>query len=106
MNKKEKYCLNTQISAAQSADSDAVLLLENVKLQNFNNGEKSIGFDSDEAMATLKVILCIFIHHLNKNLKKNLLKIGIGQVSCIMHCNKTNATRNIQYKNISVFAAV
>lgn len=40
---------------AQSADSDAVLVLENVKFQNYVNGNKLIGFDTDETLAILKV---------------------------------------------------
>lgn len=40
---------------AQSADSDAVLMLENVKFQNYVNGDKLIGFDTDETLAILKV---------------------------------------------------
>ncbi|XP_055307114.1 uncharacterized protein LOC129571346 [Sitodiplosis mosellana] len=59
--------------SAQSADSDAVLLLENVKLQNFANGDKSIGFGRDEAMATLKALakfhaLCIAMRRLQPEL--------------------------------------
>ena len=37
------------------ADPDAVLLLENIKFQNYINEDRRIGFDTDATMAILKV---------------------------------------------------
>ncbi|XP_031633861.1 uncharacterized protein LOC116347425 [Contarinia nasturtii] len=41
---------------AEYADSDAILLLENVKLDNFTNVDKRMGFNTNETLAILKVL--------------------------------------------------
>lgn len=46
----------SNISDAENADVDAVLLLENVKLQNYFNANRYIGIDVQEAYVVLKVI--------------------------------------------------
>lgn len=40
---------------AISADADAVLILENIKLQHFVNEDRYIGFDTPTTLAILKV---------------------------------------------------
>lgn len=52
---QDSFKKKIKISDAQSADADAVLLLDNIKLQNYANGDKFVGFDVEETMATLKV---------------------------------------------------
>lgn len=47
------------ISDSKSADSDAVLLLENVKSLNFHNIDRHTGFDADETFAVIKVLKII-----------------------------------------------
>ncbi|XP_031617493.1 uncharacterized protein LOC116337236 [Contarinia nasturtii] len=58
---------------AEYADSDAILLLENVKFKSFINGDKRIGFNTNETLATLKVLakfhaLCIAMRRLEPTL--------------------------------------
>ncbi|XP_031633860.1 uncharacterized protein LOC116347423 [Contarinia nasturtii] len=52
-------CLGSRFSLnsnAEYADSDAILLLENIKFQNFTNVDKHIGFNTNETLAILKVL--------------------------------------------------
>lgn len=50
---------NVSFVDAQSADVDAVLLLENVKLQNYVNANRYVGLDVHEAYVALKVFASI-----------------------------------------------
>lgn len=44
------------LSDANLADADAILLLENVKIANYNNIDRFVGFDVDETLAVIKVL--------------------------------------------------
>ncbi|XP_031638778.1 uncharacterized protein LOC116350921 [Contarinia nasturtii] len=52
-------CLGSRFSLkpnAEFADSDAILMLENIKVQNFTNVNRRIGLNTNETLATLKSI--------------------------------------------------
>lgn len=54
---KSKPKCSFKIDAEQrEADSDAVLLLANIKMENYVNEDRQIGFDATTAMFILKVI--------------------------------------------------
>lgn len=64
--------MNTSIPGATKADSDAVLLLENLKFSNYVNRDRRNRLDRDEIKAILKVLHAIsyflsnFHHLMNK----------------------------------------
>lgn len=54
---KFDYKCSFKIDAEQrEADSDAVLLLANIKMENYVNEDRHIGFDATIAMFILKVL--------------------------------------------------
>lgn len=92
------------ISDALCADADAVLLLENIKYQNYINEDRHIGFDTETTMAILKVL--DVNHKFEMTLSKliNSFKfIDSGTIPCKMHRNKTYATEIIRRKNKPLF---
>lgn len=83
---------NSKFTDAEYADSDAILLLENVKFQNFTNRDKRIGFNTNETFAILKVFhilthetfgifTCTVVNSFS------IILTGTGKDSCIVHCN-------------------
>ncbi|XP_055309442.1 uncharacterized protein LOC129573174 [Sitodiplosis mosellana] len=58
-------CPGSRISLnpdASCADADAVLLLENIKFQNYVNEDRHIGFDTETTMAILKTLAQFHAH--------------------------------------------
>lgn len=49
--------MNKSFLDAISADIDAIVLLENIKSSNYVNVDRFIGFDRDETLAVIKVIV-------------------------------------------------
>lgn len=47
--------MQLNILESEVADADALLLLENIKVEHFENGNRLVGFNTDEAMAVMKV---------------------------------------------------
>lgn len=50
----------TFVSDANLADADAILLLENIKISNYNNIDRLVGFNLEETLAVMKVFLSNF----------------------------------------------
>lgn len=40
---------------AKRADTDAIIMLENIKVLNYDNGNRRVGFDNNEMREILKV---------------------------------------------------
>lgn len=59
------------ITDAKIADADSVVLLENIKLQNYDNENRHDGFNTEVTLAVLKVfhikwIICLLFNHSQK----------------------------------------
>lgn len=92
---------------AKYADADAILLLENIKVADYHNENRHIGFDVSTAIAILRVNACI--HTLYTRWCRILTKctifllfffyinfIAVGKLSCIMYCNTNSKSRQLQ----------
>lgn len=87
------------------ADPDAVLLLENIKFQNYINEDRCIGFDNDATMAILKVLfnVKIWIWTLIGQINKFIQFIDTGTIPCTLHRHQTYTTGNIWLQNQTIF---
>lgn len=43
------------LTDAKRADTDAIIMLENIKVLNYDNGNRRVGFDNNEMREILKV---------------------------------------------------
>lgn len=92
-------CFGARISLdeeSKKVDDNALLLLKNLKCENFRTADRVLGFDSEHCKLILTVIF--FLSGFPKLLLKAIIIvfvnfIGFSKISCNIHCHQTSQTK-------------